>query len=113
MKVKELIKELINCNMEDDITVQMFCLPNGINYTAALDNHLHFEDGQPSIIFNPVDFHAKTDEDFNPISTTLKNTLHAAMAEPTDDGSYKESLKDWEEEFDEKIKGDKNEQNSK
>ena len=106
MKVKELIKELINCNMEDDITVQMFCLPNGIDYTAALDNHLHFEDRQPSIIFNPVDFHAKTDEDFNPISTTLKNTLHAAMAEPTDDGSYKESLKDWEEEFDEKLKGE-------
>ena len=108
MKVKELIKELANCDMDDDITVQMFSLPNGKLYTAALDNHLHFDDRQPSIIFCPVDFHSKIDEDFNPISTTLKNTLCAAMAEPTDDGSYKESLKDWEEEFDEKLKGDKN-----
>ena len=107
MKVKELIKELINCNMEDDITVQMFSLPNGIDYTAKLDDHLHFEDRQPSIIFNPVDFHSKTDENHNPVSTTLKNTLHAAMAEPTDDGSYKEFLKDCGEEFDEKLEGAK------
>ena len=87
--------------MEDDITVQMFSLPNGESYTAKLDDHLHFEDRQPSIIFDPVDFHSKTDEDFNPIPTTLKNTLCDAMAKPTDDGSYKEFLKDCEEEFDE------------
>ena len=104
MKVKELIKELANCDMDDDITVQMFCLPNGICYTAALDNRLHFDDGQPTIILDPVDFHSKTDENHNPVSTTLKNTLHAAMAEPTDDGSYKEFLKDCGEEFDEKLK---------
>ena len=109
MKVKELIKELINCNMEDDITVQMFSLPNGKLYTAALDNHLHFDDRQPSIIFCPVDFHSKIDEDFNPISTTLKNTLCGAGGGGADGGSYKESLKDWEEEFDEKLEGAKDE----
>ena len=107
MKVRDLIKELINCNMEDDITVKMEYLPNGISYTAALDDRLYFEDRQPSIIFNPLDFHSKTDKNFNPISTTLKNTLHAAMVEPTDDGSYKEFLKDCGEEFDEKLEGDK------
>ena len=107
MKVRDLIKELINCNMEDDITVKMEYLPNGISYTAALDDRLYFEDRQPSIIFNPLDFHSKTDKNFNPISTTLKNTLHAAMVEPTDDGSYKEFLKDYGEEFDEKLKGEK------
>ena len=32
------------CNMEDDITVQIFSLPNGIDYTAKLDNHLHFDE---------------------------------------------------------------------
>ena len=37
MKVKELIKELINCNMEDDITVQMFSLPNGIDFIQRLN----------------------------------------------------------------------------
>ena len=101
MKVKDLIKELINCDMDDDITVQMFCLPNGESYTATLDNKINADGPQPSIIFDPVDFHSKTDKDFNPIPTTLKNTLCDAMAEPTDGGSYKEFLKDCEEEFDE------------
>ena len=96
MKVKDLIKELINCDMDDDITVQMFCLPNGESYTATLDNKINADGPQPSIIFDPVDFHSKTDEDFNPIPTTLKNTLCDAMAKPTDDGSYKDMCDDFE-----------------
>ena len=96
MKVKELIKELLNCNMEDRVTISMLWTPDGKGYVAAVDN-IDTSDPHPVILVDPTDFHYKKDEEYNPVITTLENTLHAVMKKPTDDGSYNEMIKDWKE----------------
>ena len=95
MKVKELIKELIDCDMEDDVTVCMSMTPDGGSYTAPI-NYIDTPDA-PCICMHPHDFHAHTDENRNPIPTTLENTLCGVMGPPTDDGSYKEECDDFVE----------------
>ena len=115
MKVKELIKELIDCDMEEDVTVSMSMTPDGGSYTAHI-NYIHTLDDAPCICMHPHDFHIQTDENFNPVPTTLKNTLCGVMSSPTDDGSYKEQCDDFVKDvgvvFDSKLKkkvGKKNE----
>jgi hypothetical protein len=114
MKVKELIKELIDCDMEDDVTVCMSMTPDGGSYTA----HINYIDtlDTPCICMHPHEFHAHTDENQNPIPTTLENTLCGVMGSPADDGSYKEHCDDFVKDvgvvFDSKLKkkvGKKNE----
>ena len=95
MKVKDLIKELVtDCDMEDDVTVSMSMTPDGESYTAKFD-YINTSDNAPVISLWPQEFHKGTDENFNPIPTTLKNTLCSVMVSPTDDGSYKEQCDDF------------------
>ena len=95
MKVKDLIKELVtDCDMEDDITVSMSMTPDGGSYTAKFD-YINTLDNAPCISLWPQEFHKGADENFNPIPTTLKNTLCGVMVSPTDDGSYKEHCEDF------------------
>jgi len=94
MKVKELIKELLNCNMEDRVTISMQYAPDGRSYVAAVDN-IATDDRHPAILVNPLRFHHKEDEEYNPVETTLENTLHAVMKKPTDDGSYNDLIEDY------------------
>ena len=107
MKVKDLIKELVtDCDMEDEVTVSMSMTPDGESYTAKFDD-VHTSDNAPCICLHPQDFHSQTDEDFNPLPTTLKNTLCGIMVAPTDDGSYKEFC----DMFEKEKKGEINESN--
>ena len=95
MKVKDLIKELVtDCDMEDEVTVSMSMTPDGESYTAKFD-YIYTSDNAPCICMFPHQFHKGTDENFNPIPTTLKNTLCGIMVAPTDDGSYKEHCDDF------------------
>jgi hypothetical protein len=97
MKVKDLIKELTNCGMEDQINVSIMSNPNGEHYTAKFDaENIYIGEGAPCILLNPTSFHLKQDKDQNPIETTLKNTLCGIMVEPTDDGSYKDMCEEFE-----------------
>ena len=95
MKVKDLIKELTNCGMEDQINVSIMSNPNGEHYTAKFDD-IYIGEGAPCILLNPTSFHLKQDKDQNPIETTLKNTLCGIMVAPTDDGTYQHICEEFE-----------------
>ena len=97
MKVKDLIKELTNCGMEDQINVSIMSNPNGEQYTAKFDaENIYIGEGAPCILLNPTSFHLKQDKDQNPIETTLKNTLCGIMVAPTDDGTYQHICEEFE-----------------
>ena len=95
MKVKELIKELLECDGQDDVTVGLMCTPDGHYYVSKLSYIDTME--APIILLSPHDFHSSTDSNHNPVPKKLEDTLCGIMVPPSDDGSYQEQCDDFVE----------------